>query len=75
MSVAVAQRESLLNDVEQAIASITCRIFDYSKIGKPTCDWEDRRIALLNYQFLLCNSDLDACDVECVRCAYERLKP
>jgi len=72
--MAANQREILLSDVENAIASLSCKIYNYSKIGKPTVDFSQRVTALLNYQWLLCNYEVESCDIDCIRCAYDRLK-
>lgn len=72
--MAANQREILLSDVENAIATLSCKIYNYSKIGKPTNEFTQNVTALLNYQWLLCNYEVEDCDIGCIRCAYDRLK-
>lgn len=70
---AIEQRESLLEEVRYKIAAKQCKANNYARIGKPKQYLDNQIIILYNYEFVLCEADLD-CDVlDCISCAVQNL--
>lgn len=74
MSFLTQQREVLLSDVQYTVATLSCKKYTWSRIGRDTRDLDNRLLALMNYEFVLCGKDLDQCELDCVKCAVEKLK-
>ena len=67
------ERELLLERVKNSMATRVCKAYNYDKIGKPTSEIYYEIILLRNYEFYLCGSEIEDCDVlSCIKCAIEK---